>query len=147
MTAILEDIKVASNGKSITSFCVISPAKNERSLILSLKDPNDLKDVERSLRSSTLGLILESNSTGTINVSLPKLTKEFRENLNKILQKKTEDFKNRIRDVRKDALSGVKKELDEDSSFAVEKQVQNEHDKYIKSIEKIFDAKKKEMSQ
>lgn len=98
---------------------------------------------------SDLGL--SPNSDGTaIRLSIPSLTQERRQDLVKTVNKKTEEAKVAIRNVRRDGNDAVKKlekskEITEDDSKRAQESMQKLVDKYIKLVDTARDAKEKEV--
>lgn len=98
---------------------------------------------------SELGL--SPNSDGTaIRLSIPALTQERRQELVKTVNKKAEEAKVAIRNLRRDGNDAVKKlekakEITEDESKKGQEKIQKLVDKYIKLVDTTRDAKEKEV--
>ena len=67
--------------------------------------------------------------------------------MTKKVSKLAEEAKVQIRNIRRDAMTAVKKDetMDEDTQKDAEKEVQKLTDKYVKKIDQIADAKNKEV--
>ena len=120
-----------------------------RLLQISPWESNMLKEIEKAIQSSDLGLN-PSNDGKVIRLSFPELTEERRKQLTKDVKKKGEDAKVAIRNVRRDAMEAFKKsekkgDLTEDDLKNLEKQTQDLTDKYIAELDKKVEAKNKEV--
>ena len=120
-----------------------------RLLMISPWESNMLKEIEKSIQSSDLGLN-PTNDGKVIRLSFPELTEERRKQLTKDVKKKGEEAKVAIRNVRRDAMEAFKKsekkgDLTEDDLKNLEKQTQDLTDKYIAELDKKVEAKNKEV--
>jgi len=108
-----------------------------------------LHDIEKAIMKSDLGL--NPNSDGTaIRLSIPQLTQERRTELVKSVNKKAEDTKVGVRNIRRDANEAFKKlekskEATEDDSKKAQEDMQKIVDKYIKEIDSLKAVKEKEI--
>src|ERR1044071_588617 len=71
-------------------------------------DPSQMGAIEKAIRSSNLGLN-PSNDGKVVRIPLPALTEERRKELSKLVHKHTEEGRNGIRAVRRDANDRLKK--------------------------------------
>lgn len=122
-------------------------ATDAHTLTIQPWDASTLKEIEKSIQKSDLG-INPSNDGKVIRLVFPALTEESRKELCKTLSKKTEEAKVNIRNIRRDILEVFKKQkkdgtLTEDDMRNVEKDVQKATDDAIKSIETISANKEK----
>ncbi|MBP3718390.1 MAG: ribosome recycling factor, partial [Eubacterium sp.] len=83
-------------------------------------------------------------------INFPELTEERRKELAKDIKKKGEDTKVVVRNARRDANDAVKKqnkagELSDDELAGEEEDIQKATDKFIAEIDKLVDAKTKEI--
>ena len=120
-----------------------------RLLVIQPWDASVLKEIEKAINASDLG-IAPQNDGKVIRINFPPLTEERRKELVKTVKKYTEEAKIQIRNVRRDALEGFKKqkkdgEMTEDDVKGAEKDIQNLTDKYVKEIDDICAAKEKEI--
>ena len=120
-----------------------------RLLQISPWEPNLLKDIEKAIASSDLG-INPTNDGKVIRLVFPELTEERRKQLTKDVKKKGEDAKVAIRNIRRDAVDAFKKaekksEITEDDLKNLDKEIQDLTDKYIADLDKIVEAKNKEI--
>jgi ribosome recycling factor len=108
-----------------------------------------LKDVEKAIQKSDIG-INPNNDGKVIRLVFPPLTEERRKELTKVVKKHGEEAKVAVRAIRRDAIEHFKEEkkhsrISEDELKVAEKDVQNITDKYIAEIDKIVEAKDKEI--
>lgn len=149
-SAVLDQIEVEYYGtptpiKQIAS--VSSP--DARTLLIQPWDASALKNIEKAIQASDLG-INPQNDGRSIRLVFPQLTEERRKELAKQVRKYGEDAKVAVRNVRRDALDKFKKlqkksEITEDDLKDLEKDLQKLTDDYIKEVEKLTDAKEKEL--
>jgi ribosome recycling factor len=104
--------------------------------------------IEKAILASEVGITPENNGE-MIRLCIPPLTEERRKALVKQAKAEAEDAKISIRNARRDAIEGLKKEvkngLAEDVEKDAEAEVQKIHDKYIKNVDEMFAAKEKEI--
>ena len=122
-----------------------------RLLVIQPYDPSILRDIEKAIAASDLGLTPQ-NDGKVIRLSFPPLTEERRRDLVKTVKKYTEEAKVQIRNVRRDFLDDAKKqkkngEITEDDVKGMEKDIQGLTDKYIKEIDRISAANEKEITE
>ena len=108
-----------------------------------------LHELEKAIMKSDLGL--NPNSDGTaIRLSIPQLTQERRTELVKSVNKKAEEAKVALRNVRRDANEKLKKmekakEITEDEAKKAQEDMQKLVDKYVKSVDTAKATKEKEI--
>lgn len=120
-----------------------------RTLVISPWDTKLLKDIEKAILVSDLGLN-PANDGKVIRLAFPIPTEERRKELAKGVDKRAEETKVALRNIRRDAndkCKDMKKngEMTEDEQKASEKTVQELTDKYIKKADEVAAAKKKEI--
>lgn len=108
-----------------------------------------IKDIEKAIMQSDIG-INPSNDGKAIRLVFPELTEERRKELAKDVKKKGEAAKVAIRNIRRDANDAIKKlekakEISEDETADIEKDIQKLTDKYIGEVDKAVEAKTKEV--
>ncbi len=108
-----------------------------------------LKDIEKEIQKSDIG-INPNNDGKVIRLVFPALTEERRKELTKQAKKEGEESKVAIRSIRRDSIEGMKAkkksgEITEDDLKDAEKDIQNLTDKFIADIDKIIEAKDKEI--
>ncbi|MDR3072129.1 MAG: ribosome recycling factor, partial [Clostridiales Family XIII bacterium] len=148
--ALLDKVQVDYYGtatplKNIANISVPDP----HSLLISPFDPKALHDVEKALNAANIG-INPSNDGKVIRMQIPSLTEERRKELTKLVKKYGEDAKVAVRNERREANEHLKKmekagDLTEDDLKNEEKTVQKKTDDCIKEIDKIIEAKDKEI--
>lgn len=124
-------------------------APEPRLLVIAPYDPSALKEIEKALQKSDLG-INPSNDGKVIRLVFPELTEERRRELVKVVKKKGEDAKVAVRSIRRDANETIKKnkkdgEITEDDQKSMEEDAQKATDSFIKDIDKIIADKEKEI--
>lgn len=120
-----------------------------RVLLIQPWDKNSLKDIEKAILQSDLGLN-PSNDGAVIRLIIPELTEETRKDIVKKVKKVGEESKIAIRSIRRegnDKIKNLKKNNDitEDEAKEGESSVQKITDKYITEIDNIVNAKEKEV--
>ena len=120
-----------------------------RPLTIQPWDPTLIKEIERALAGSGLG-ITPSNDGKVIRVPLPPLTEERRKELSKICKKHGEDTKVGVRGFRRDANEELKKlqkdaKLTEDELRKAEAETQKLTDQYIHKIDDVVKKKEQEI--
>jgi ribosome recycling factor len=119
-----------------------------RTLTIQPWEKNMLQPIERAIIAANLG-VTPQNDGIIIRIFLPPLTEERRKEIVKKVQAEGEHSRIAIRNIRRDAIEGVKKlqknGLSEDIAQDGEKQIQDITNKFIAIIEKILLAKEKEI--
>ncbi len=107
-----------------------------------------IPDIEKAIRNSNIGLT-PGNDGELIRLSVPMLTEERRLDLVKRAKQEVETAKVNIRNVRQDANNGIRKlskdGVSEDMIKIGEERVQKMTDSHTVKIEKIFEAKEKDI--
>ena len=120
-----------------------------RMILIQPYEKTMLHEIEVAIMKSDLGL--SPNSDGTaIRLAIPALTQERRQEIVKQVNKKAEEAKVAIRNVRRDGNDAVKKlekakEITEDESKRGQESVQKLVDKYIKLVDTTKEAKEKDV--
>lgn len=148
--ALLEGIKVDCYGTkmSIPQIATVNVIEGK---ILHIQpwDPNLLKEIEKAIQKSDLGLTPTSDGK-SLKIVLPPLTEERRKELLKVVGKLAEEARIAVRNIRRDALDKLKaakknKEISEDEYNRLEKEVQKITDEFIKKIDQALAEKEKEI--
>ncbi|WP_182334828.1 ribosome recycling factor [Stenotrophomonas acidaminiphila] len=148
--ALLDGIKVKAYGTDTPLNQVASISVSEgRSLVITLFDKSMIKEVEKSIYASDLGLTPTTVGT-TIRLNLPPLTEERRKELAKTVSKEGEDSKVAIRNVRRDANQEVArllkdKAITEDEDRRAQDEIQKLTDKAIKDVDEVVKLKEQEL--
>ena len=124
-------------------------ATDARTLVIQPWDASTMKAIEKAILASDLG-ITPMNDGKVIRLTFPQLTEERRREMAKQIAKYGEDAKVAIRNVRRDANDATKEakkksEMTEDEQKQSEKAIQDLTDKYIKEVDKVTEAKEKEI--
>jgi ribosome recycling factor len=112
-------------------------------------DPTALAGIEKSIRTSDLGLN-PMNDGKIIRVPIPPLTEERRREMVKHLHKVLEEHRTAIRNIRRDGNESIKKALKdkkitEDEEKRAMEEIQRLTDDEIKKMEDMSKAKEKEV--
>lgn len=124
-------------------------APEARLLVVQPWDKNAVKDVEKALLKSDLGLT-PNNDGSIIRLSIPELTQERRRELVKIVKKKAEESRVAVRNIRREANDGIKglekeKEISEDEARRAQDEVQKLTDRYVKEVDGVLESKEQEI--
>ncbi len=148
--AVLNGITVDYYGTAtpINQVAAIS-TPDPRTLMITPWDGSVLKGIEKAIQMSELG-INPQNDGRVIRLVFPQLTEERRKELAKQVRKYGEDAKVAVRNIRRDAMDKIKKqqkagEITEDDQKDLEKELQKLTDENIKEVDKLTDAKEKEL--
>lgn len=120
-----------------------------RCLVIAPWDASLLKGIEKAIQVSNIG-INPTNDGKVIRLVFPQLTEERRRDLSKQIKKMGEDAKVAQRNVRRDALEGLKKLktdklISEDEYASYEKEVEKSVADGIAQIDTAVAAKDKEI--
>ena len=111
-------------------------------------EKNLIKEIEKAIMMSDLG-ITPNNGGVVIRLVFPELTEDRRKELVKDVKKKGEEAKVAVRNVRRDGNVAFKKlkgtEISEDEIKDLEDELQKITDKYVAKIDKMVEAKSKEI--
>ncbi len=146
---ILDGIKVEYYGSvvPISNVANIS-VPDARSMTITPWEKPMLKEIERAIINSKLGITPENNGE-VIRINIPPLTEERRQQLVKQCKGEAEHAKVSVRNARREDIEGLKKAvkngMPEDLEKDAEEQAQKLHDKYLKKIEEVLSAKEKEI--
>jgi ribosome recycling factor len=120
-----------------------------RSLMIKPFDASSLKEIERAIRTSDLGI--NPNSDGkVIHLNLPPLNEERRRDLVKHMHHRLEEARIAVRNIRRDLHNDLRdfekeKMITEDDLKRGEDDLQKLTDKYIEEIAKHGQTKEKEI--
>lgn len=117
-----------------------------RQLVIKPYDKSSLKDIERAILESDLGLNPQNDGT-LIRLTIPALTEERRKEFAKQVGKYAENAKVAVRNIRRDANDQIKKLSDysEDEKKRAQDKVQKATDSFVKKIEEAAAAKEKDI--
>ncbi len=120
-----------------------------RMIVIQPWDASILKEVERALIASDLG-ITPTNDGKLIRLVFPELTEERRKELVKDIKKKGEGAKVAVRNIRRDAIDAVKKKgkedgISEDEMKDYEDDIQKITNEYVKKVDAAVETKSNEI--
>lgn len=147
---VLDRVKVSYYGSPTDLSAVASiKAADARTLVVTPWESNILKDIEKAIFASDLG-INPQNDGKSLRLVFPPLTEERRKELTRQTGKMGEDAKLSLRNIRRDANKRSKEmekggEMTEDEQKLSEKSVQELTDKYIKEVDVVTAKKNKEI--
>jgi ribosome recycling factor len=131
--------------KSLASISAPEP----RLLVVQPFDPGAIKNIERAVQESDLGLT-PSNDGKVVRLPIPSLTEERRKDLVKVVRRVAEEGKVAIRNVRRDVMQHLKDlvvngDVGDDEERRAEQQVQKITDEHTKSIDDLLKVKEAEI--
>lgn len=112
-------------------------------------DRSSVGAIEKAISLSDIGLT-PNNDGQTIRLNIPPLTSDRRKELVKLAAKYAEEGKVAIRNVRRDAIDGIRKlekngEISEDDARDQQDQVQKLTDKFSAKVEQLLSEKEKDI--
>jgi ribosome recycling factor len=112
-------------------------------------DPSTMKDIERAIQVSDLGLT-PSNDGKIIRLSIPPLTEERRHELVKLVRSRAEEARVAVRNVRRDVQNELRdlekeKEISEDELYRSEERLQKLTDDHVEAINAVSEKKEAEV--
>lgn len=148
--AILDRIEVEAYGtrmalRSVANINVPEP----RLITVTPFDPNSLKDIERAIEQSDVGLNPQ-NDGKILRLPIPELTEERRRELIKVARHMAEEGRVSVRNVRRDELRDVSElkkmgEISEDDERRAEQELQQLTNDYVKRIDAALSDKESEL--
>ncbi|KKT58359.1 MAG: ribosome recycling factor [Candidatus Amesbacteria bacterium GW2011_GWB1_47_19] len=121
-----------------------------QSLVITPYDNSIIGDIRRDIEAANLGLtpIIDNN---VIRIAIPPLTSERRLEYVKMLHRKLEEGRVKVRQIRHDKMAELKRaheagDLPEDDKFTVEEELQKVTDEMMDKIEEIGQAKEAELT-
>lgn len=122
-----------------------------REILIQVWDQSAVTGVAKAIETSGLGF--SANIEGNvIRIFLPELSSERRDELIKYVKSIAEKHRIQLRHVRDEANKEIQKQFDEkqvteDQKFSLKEQIQKETDRTNSAIEKLVDAKTKEIAE
>lgn len=150
--ALVENIIIKAYGGS-TQMRVLEMAgittPDPQSLLITPYDSGTIGEIRRDIEAANIGLTPVIDN-GVIRIAVPSLTSERRLEYVKMLHKKLEDGRVKIRQERHEKMNEFKrmaeaKELNEDDRFTAEAELQKLTDKMMLEIESIGKVKESEL--
>ncbi len=120
-----------------------------RLIVIQPWDVSVLKEIEKAILASDIG-INPNNDGKVIRLAFPELNEERRKEIVKDVRKMAEEAKVAIRSIRREGIDTAKAsqkegEITEDELKQAENEIQKITDKNIEQIDKILEAKEKEV--
>jgi ribosome recycling factor len=149
-TGLLDSVHVDAYGSKMPLNQVASLSIPEPSLIVAQPfDPSLMASIEKAIRSSDLGLN-PANDGKIIRIPIPALTEERRKDLSRHVHKLTEEGRNHVRVVRREANDRLKKmlkehQISEDDEKRALDEVQKITDQHIKTLDELQQKKDQEL--
>ena len=149
-TGILDPVQVEAYGSRMPLNQLASLSIPEPTMIVAQPfDPSQLGAIEKAIRASDLGLN-PSNDGKVVRIPIPPLTEERRKELSRHVHKMSEEGRNGVRLVRRDANERLKKLLkdhtiSEDDERKGLDEVQKITDNHIKAIDDLQKKKDTEL--
>jgi len=147
---VLDSVSVSSYGsfvplKNVANISIEDP----KTLRIAPWDKSQIKDIEKAIISSNLGLSVATDDIG-IRVIFPQLTTETRQTLVKVLKEKLEEQRIAVRREREriwEDVQAKEKEgkLTEDEKFRAKEELQKIIDEVNRNLEATFDKKEREV--
>ena len=148
--ALVENVEVEAYGnimkvKEVATITTPEP----RILLLQPWDEGTIKAIEKGLMKSNLG-ITPAVSGKTIRLVMPELSQERRQELVKLINKYAEEGRIAVRQVRREAIDGLKalkkdSKITEDEQINAEKKVQKLTDDFIAKVAERTAEKEEEI--
>jgi ribosome recycling factor len=150
--ALVEHIKVDYAGMPLplNQLAGIS-APEARMIVIQPWDKNSIRDIEKAIAKSELGLN-PTNDGNIIRIAIPPLSEERRAELIKIVRHRTEERKIVVRNLRHETLDVFKKlekdkAISQDENKRAQDQLQKLTDIAIIEVDKLSKAKEKELQE
>ncbi len=153
--AMLKDITVEYYGTRVPLNQVAAVGvKDARTIVVQPWEKQMLAVIEKEILKANLGFN-PTNTGEVLFINVPELTEERRKQLVKIVKQEGEQAKIAVRNIRRDVIKDIKrlekgdKDLDikisEDESKDAQDEIQKITDDFIKKIDKMIEAKTKEL--
>ena len=149
-TSLLDNVSVDYYGaKNPINKIATVTTPEARLIVIQPWDKSAIKDIEKAIASSDLGL--NPNSDGNlIRIAIPELTTARRQQLTKVVANIAEDGRVSIRNIRRDANENLKKmeknkEISEDDLRGYTGDVQDLTDEYVDKINEQLQKKEQEL--
>jgi ribosome recycling factor len=131
--------------RQLATFAIPEP----RQILIKPFDPASMKDIERAILASDLGLT-PTNDGKAIRLTLPPLTEERRKELVRVVQARVEEGRVSVRNVRRDAIKDLRefedeKLISEDDLKRGEEDMQKLTDEYVEKMNEVGENKEKEI--
>src|SRR5262245_24186872 len=149
-TGLLENVHVEAYGTRMPLNQVATLSIPEPALIVAQPfDPSLMNTIEKAIRTADLGLN-PANDGKVIRIPIPALTEERRKELSRHVHKMTEEGRNHVRVVRREANDKLKKmlkdhQISEDDEKRALDEVQKITDQHIRTLDELQQKKDQEL--
>lgn len=131
--------------RQLATFSVPEP----RQIMIKPFDPSSIKDIERAIMASDLGLT-PGNDGKAIRLNLPPLTEDRRKELVRVVQNRVEEGRISLRNIRRDTIKDLRefeneKMISEDDLKRGEEDMQKLIDEYVEKMNEVGKAKEEEI--
>lgn len=147
---LVEDVRVSCYGSEMPLKQVANVVvEGGRTLAISPWDPKLIRDIEKSLLKSDIG-ITPTLTGDVIRMSMPPLTEENRKKLVKVARQESEQARVAVRNIRRD-LNGTFKNMTKDGTISEDEErraqtsVQKMTDLYISKIGSMLERKEADL--
>ncbi len=148
--SLLEQIRVDYYGVQtpVNQLATVS-VPEPRLLVIQPWDKKMVKDVERAILKSELGLVPSSDGV-VIRLPIPSLTEERRRDLVKVVRKQAEEGRVAVRNVRREGKEMIEElekdgDVSEDASLRAIEELQRLTDEFITAVDRALESKEKEI--
>ena len=148
--SLLDPVHVEAYGTSMPLNQVASLSIPEPTMIVAQPfDPTLMSAIEKAIQKSNLGLNPASDGK-VLRIPIPALTEERRKELSRLVHKYTEDGRNAVRQVRRDANDRLKKllkdhKISEDDERRALEDVQRLTDQHVSTMDELQKKKDQEL--
>ena len=148
--SLLDPVHVEAYGTSMPLNQVASLSIPEPTMIVAQPfDPTLMSAIEKAIQKSNLGLNPASDGK-VLRIPIPALTEERRRELSRLVHKYTEEGRNSVRQVRRDANDRLKKllkdhKISEDDERRALEDVQKLTDQHVSTIDELQKKKDQEL--
>ena len=151
-TALVEKLPVEYYGTPTPLFQLATISVPEPQMIaIRPFDKSSLKVIEKAILASDLGLT-PNNDGQIIRLNIPPLTQERRNELQKLVNRRVEEARVAVRNIRRSAIDDIRefereKLISEDDSTRGQEDIQKLTDKYIEEVEAAGRRKEQEIKE
>ena len=149
-TTLLDNVHVDAYGSRMPLNQLAGLSVPEPTLIVAQPfDPSQMAAIEKAIRASDLGLNPQ-NDGKVLRIPIPSLTEERRKELSRHVHKMSEEGRNSVRQVRRDANERLKRllkdhQISEDDEKKGLDEVQRITDQHIKQIDEVQNKKDQDL--
>ena len=148
--ALIEKLSIEYYGSPVPLMQLATISVPEpRQLLIKPFDATSIKDIEKAILASDLGLT-PLNDGKVIRLNIPPLNEQRRVELTKLVGNRCEDSRIAIRNVRRDSIKDLRdfekeKLISEDDLKRGEEEIQKLTDKMIEEVDSVGERKEKEI--